>query len=385
VSTASSYTWTLPSDWTGTSNSNSINALAGSTSGNISVTANNTCGSSIPQTLTVTTNNAPAIPSIINGSTTICENATETYSVNPDPNANTYQWTIPNGWTGTSTSDLISITTNTLGGVISVSATNGCGTSAFQTLNIFLTNVPPTLDPIIGSTALCAGTTTYSVPIMAGAASYEWNLPIGWTGTSTTNSIDVTTSAGTGTIQVSAVNGCGNSVPQTLAVTINAVPNVLLDLTPIAIQCSSETAVTLVGGTPAGGVYAGSSVGGGIFNPSLAGVGNHIIQYSFVDANTCSAFAYDTIMVDVCIGVDEIANTSVKAYPNPGNGLINIVVDGKLNLVPCEIYNAAGMSVKSFILSNTNNIIDLSEFANGLYLVKMQIDEKLETMRYIKN
>jgi hypothetical protein len=220
---------------------------------------------------------------------------------------------------------------------------------------------------------------------MAGAASYEWNLPIGWTGTSTTNSIDVTTSAGTGTIQVSAVNGCGNSVPQTLAVTINAVPNVLLDLTPIAIQCSSETAVTLVGGTPAGGVYAGSSVGGGIFNPSLAGVGNHIIQYSFVDANACSAFAYDTIMVDVCIGVDEIANTSVKAYPNPGNGLINIVVDGKLNLIPCEIYNAAGMSVKSFILSNTNNIIDLSEFANGLYLVKMQIDEKLETMRYIKN
>jgi hypothetical protein len=90
-------------------------------------------------------------------------------------------------------------------------------------------------------------------------------------------------------------------------------------------------------------------------------------------------------MVDVCIGVDEIANTSVKAYPNPGNGLINIVVDGKLNLIPCEIYNAAGMSVKSFILSNTNNIIDLSEFANGLYLVKMQIDEKLETIRYIKN
>ena len=385
VSTASSYTWTLPSDWTGTSNSNSINALAGSTSGNISVTANNTCGSSIPQTLTVTTNNAPAIPSIINGSTTICENATETYSVNPDPNANTYQWTIPNGWTGTSNSPTILVSANTVGGAISVTASNSCGVSPTQTLSISVTNVPPTLDPIIGSTALCAGTTTYAVPIMAGAASYEWNLPIGWTGTSTTNSIDVTTSAGTGTIQVSAVNGCGNSVPQTLAVTINAVPNVILDLTPIAIQCSSETAVTLVGGTPAGGVYAGSSVGGGIFNPSLAGVGNHIIQYSFVDANACSAFAYDTIMVDVCIGVDEIANTSVKAYPNPGNGLLNIVVDGKVNTLICEVYNVSGMVVKSIVLTDKNEVIDLREFANGLYLLKMQHDGKLETMRYIKN
>jgi hypothetical protein len=132
-------------------------------------------------------------------------------------------------------------------------------------------------------------------------------------------------------------------------------------------------------------VYAGSSVGGGIFNPSLAGVGNHIIQYSFVDANACSAFAYDTIMVDVCIGVDEIANTSLKAYPNPGNGLLNIVVDGKVNTLICEVYNVSGMVVKSIVLTDKNEVIDLREFANGLYLLKIQHDGKLETMRYIKN
>ncbi len=385
VAGATSYTWTLPIGWTGGSTSNTMNATAGSTSGDITVTADNTCGSSIAQSIVITTNNAPVIPAVINGSTAICENATESYNVNPDSNAVTYSWTLPNGWTGTSNSNIISANANTVGGNITVTASNSCGTSALQTLAVLVTNVPPTLDPIIGSTELCAGASVYSVPVMAGAASYEWVLPLGWTGASTTNSINVITSAGAGTIEVSAVNGCGNSAPQMLAVNINALPNVVLDLTPIDIQCSSETAVTLIGGTPIGGSYAGNSVGAGIFNPSLAGVGNHVIQYYYVDSNACSAFAYDTMMVDVCIGLGEIATTTMKAYPNPGNGLLNVIIDGMVKNISCEVYNAAGMIVKSISLTDKSNLIDLSEFANGLYLIRMQAGEGVETLRYIKN
>jgi len=43
---ATSYTWTLPSGWSGTSNISSINTIAGNTSGNVSVTANGACGGS---------------------------------------------------------------------------------------------------------------------------------------------------------------------------------------------------------------------------------------------------------------------------------------------------------------------------------------------------
>jgi len=50
VSGATSYTWTLPNGWSGTSTTNSILATAG-TSGTISVTANNIFGSSPPRTL----------------------------------------------------------------------------------------------------------------------------------------------------------------------------------------------------------------------------------------------------------------------------------------------------------------------------------------------
>jgi len=54
---ATSYTWTLPSGWTGTSTTNSITAIASSTSGNVSVSASNTCGSSVgSSSLAITVN-----------------------------------------------------------------------------------------------------------------------------------------------------------------------------------------------------------------------------------------------------------------------------------------------------------------------------------------
>ena len=384
VSGASSYTWNLPAGWTGTSNSNTINAIAGLSSGNITVTANNSCGNSAPQIINISSSSIPAVPSIISGLPVVCENATEVYSVIADPSVSDYIWSIPASWLGSSSSNSINLTVGNSGGQLAVSASNSCGTSSSQVLTIQVTNLPASPNSIIGSSELCAGNTSYSIPLVTGATSYEWILPSGWSGSSVTNNINVNASAGTGSIVVSALNTCGSSTPQSLNVTIHALPNVALDLSPINIQCVTASSVQLIGGTPLGGSYAGNTVGAGIFNPSLAGVGNHVIQYSFVDSNSCSAFAYDTIMVDVCIGVEDIANTSVKAYPNPGNGLLNIVIDGKVNTMTCEVYNAAGMMVKSIALSDKNNLIDLSEFANGFYLLKIQDKDKVETIHYIK-
>lgn len=53
VSGISSYTWTFPTGWTATGNTNTIDVTAGGTSGNITVTANNMCTSSNPATLAV--------------------------------------------------------------------------------------------------------------------------------------------------------------------------------------------------------------------------------------------------------------------------------------------------------------------------------------------
>ena len=66
---------------------------------------------------------------------------------------------------------------------------------------------------------------TYSVPSIANATSYIWTLPIGATGTSTTNTITINygISAISGNITVKGINSCGNGAISTLAITVNPI------------------------------------------------------------------------------------------------------------------------------------------------------------------
>jgi hypothetical protein len=226
VSGATSYTWTLPSGWSGTSSSNSIPATVGANSGNITVTANNACGSSTAQTLAVTVTPVPSQPGVISGNTTVCQGSSQTYSVTPVSGATSYTWTLPSGWTGTSSSNSIPATVGANSGNITVTANNACGSSTAQTLAVTVTPVPSQPGVISGSTTVCQGSSqTYSVTPVSGATSYTWTLPSGWSGINTTNSINPTVGANSGNITVTANNACGSSTAQTLAVTVTPVPS----------------------------------------------------------------------------------------------------------------------------------------------------------------
>ncbi len=242
VSGATSYTWTLPGGWSGTSATNSITATAGATGGNISVTANNSCGSSTVRTLAVTMAAGPATPAAISGTAAVCSGSSNTYTIPAVSGATSYTWTLPGGWSGTSTSTSIAATAGTINGNITVTANNGCGSSTAQTFAVSVTNPPAAPAAISGTAAVCAGTsTTYTVAAVSGATSYTWTLPGGWTGTSSTNSITTTTGASSGNISVTANNSCGSSAAHTLAVTINTAPAMPGVISGGAAPCSGTS------------------------------------------------------------------------------------------------------------------------------------------------
>lgn len=117
-----------------------------------------------------------------------------------------------------------------------------------------ITWFPPTVATpaaITGTAAQCPGLTgqTYSVPTVAGATSYTWTVPTGWTVTAGagTNSITVTTgTAGqNGNISVTASSACGTSSPSTVAVTVgNDTPATPGTITGSATQCPALTGQT---------------------------------------------------------------------------------------------------------------------------------------------
>ncbi len=147
---ATSYTWTVSgTGWSSVaSTTDSILVTPGAGTGIITVTATNSCGSNAAQTLTVMIpNGTPAIPSPIVGNVSVCNGTLQTYSVTLDTTVTNYTWSLPANWTGTSSTNSIHTTINNNGGTIMVNATNGCGTTTWDSLVVSLPTAPTAASP----------------------------------------------------------------------------------------------------------------------------------------------------------------------------------------------------------------------------------------------
>jgi hypothetical protein len=129
---ALSYTWTLPSGWIGsTGTTNSINATANGVGGDVTVKANNACGSTAVQILAVNVNTADA--SVTQNGTTLVANAT----------IGTFQWVDCNNANApVSGANKHSFTPSVSGSYALVATQNGCSaTSNCFTVNINVTGI----------------------------------------------------------------------------------------------------------------------------------------------------------------------------------------------------------------------------------------------------
>ncbi|REJ84481.1 MAG: T9SS C-terminal target domain-containing protein [Bacteroidetes bacterium] len=119
------------------------------------------------QVLTEKVCQVPGMPQSITGMTTLCVNSVQTYSVPPDANASSYIWTLPSGWTGSSNSNSITVTAGNMGGMISVTPENSCGSGQAQNLMI---NVNPS--PVLNINASSNNDTLFAT----GGITYQWYL-----------------------------------------------------------------------------------------------------------------------------------------------------------------------------------------------------------------
>jgi hypothetical protein len=212
AASATTYSWTIPSGWTGTSTTNSITVTPGTGTGSISVIANSSCGTSIAQTKAMLQGSAPSPAGLISGNKSICPNTTQTYNVAPVAGAFSYIWTLPSGWVGSSTTNSITVAASSNSGIVTIKAINGCGQSSIDSLPVTVILALANPGAITGQDTLCSGQLeAYSVAPVPGATSYTWTLPSGWSGTTTGTSIQAFAGSASGTMTVRAYVACAVS------------------------------------------------------------------------------------------------------------------------------------------------------------------------------
>jgi gliding motility-associated-like protein len=288
VSGATSYTWSYSGGGTATSTTNSV-TFTPTSSGTLSVTATNACGTSSARTRAIVVNSTPATPGVIAGTSPVCSGTSQTYSISAVSGATSYTWNYSG--VGIATSSTTGVTFTPMGsGTLSVTATNSCGTSSVQILNIVVNAAPSTPGAISGTSPVCTGTSqTYSVTAVSGATSYTWSYSGGGAATSTTNSVTFTPTS-SGTLSVTATNACGTSTVRTRAIVVNAtpaIPGAISGTSPVCTGTSQTYSVTAVSGATSytwsysGGGTATSTTNSVTFTPTSSGT------LSVTATNTC--------------------------------------------------------------------------------------------------
>ncbi|MBL0356253.1 MAG: T9SS type A sorting domain-containing protein [Chitinophagaceae bacterium] len=191
-------------------------------------------------------------------------------------------------WSNGATTQSITIS-NSGNYTVTVTDANNC--SATSAATVVTVNTLPATPAITadGPTTFCAGG---SVTLTSSAAaSYLWSNG------ATSQSI-TTGSEGIFSVTVKNTAGCSSAISAALTVSVNPLPTVTLGT--FSAVCNTLPAFTLTGGSPAGGIYSGTGVSNGQFNPATAGVGTQTITYTYTNSNGCRASAQQPIVVNNC-------------------------------------------------------------------------------------
>jgi photosystem II stability/assembly factor-like uncharacterized protein len=231
---------------------------------------------------------------------------------------------------------------------------------------------------ITGVNTLCSGSgaTTFSIPAVSGATTYVWSLPGGWSGSSSSTSINASPGV-SGNISVAASNSCGISTAQNIFVTVNLLPIVnATSSNPVLCVGQSET-LTATGAT----TYTWSS-GGTSATEVISPTVNTTYTVNGTDGNGCSNSTSITQSVTVCTGIVSLKGIELKnvtIFPNPTNGIVNVISTGSINEV--QILNTLGQVVHQSVITNQQTSINIQQLSNGIYFIKVLEGNKVAGMQ----
>lgn len=258
-------------------------------------------------------------------------------------------------------------------GSYTVTVANTCS-SITQSINI--TQAPAiSLNATAAGTAICTGN---SSTLSATGSGGTGTLTYSWSTGSSSNTISVSpASTSIYTINATDANSCTKSA--TVGITVNALPSVSLTAAVIS-ACVNSGSITLTG-SPSGGTYTGTNVSGTAFTPATSGT--FTPAYSFTNSTTgCSNTATTAIVVSLCTGIEENGSTlSAFMYPNPTNGLLTVELEASMLMT---ITDMTGRVLVSETLTEGKHSLDLSNEANGVYVVKLTDATKQSAIRLMK-
>ena len=96
--------------------------------------------------------------------------------------------------------------------------------------------------------------------------------------------------------------------------------------------------------------------------------------------------ALNTIFIPTGINTNKTTNNNWMVYPNPTNGTLHVANDHPISPgTTVEIINTLGQAIYSDSIKTNFKTIELNNFSNGIYFVKITSDKQSSVTRIILN
>jgi hypothetical protein len=287
-------------------------------------------------------------PATISGDDTICRNGSYTYTVLPVTGATSYTWTLPAGFTGSSTTNTISITAGTSSDTIKVAANFLCGTSITIDKPVYVSPLP-TINPI-GIIKVCAGdSATFTASI---GTAYQW-LQAGTPISGATNATYTAHTANTYAVVVTNTNGCTDT---------SLLDTLIVNPLPIPLITASGTVLSTGTYTTYQWNRNGTPITGAVSPTYTIVVASGDYTVTVTDSNGCSG---TSAIYSPTTGIHETGTEKyVRIYPNPATDWLYI--DAK---VPVTV-SVSTIEGKLLIDRSAQKKISIADLPAGLYLLR---------------
>ena len=113
--------------------------------------------------------------------------------------------------------------------------------------------------------------------------------------------------------------------------------------------------------------------------------GANVLQWTCTSGSTWQMFTLTKHSSSVELsGVEDISAEAVSAYPNPAKDVININLNGSLTSADLTVYDMAGKQVLVTSLNDTENQVNISSLASGMYIVKLINGNQVFDSKFVK-
>ena len=352
----SSYSWAATDGGTITGSTTSASMIP-ATSGTYTVTATDTNGCTVTDSIDVTINEVLEAPTALAQS--FCGSAT-----GADLEATGTNLT----WYTSETSETVLESTLALatGSYYVSQSTNGCESERTE-VSVTVNDIPEA--PTASAQVFCGSATI--TDLEATGTNLTW-----YTSETSETVLESTSAVATGSYYVSqSTNGC-ESERTMVNVTISDIPEVPI-VTALVTYSQGDDASVLTATSVGLDLAWYEAETGGISDseaptPSTETIGSTSYWVASVSDDGCySERVQIVVTVEEVLGVgDHNLLNAIKVYPNPTDGQVSIMLPSA-NKAKITVYDLNGRLLLNKACNQETNVIDISRFENGVYLLKV--------------